>query len=83
MNCLNFGSSYFLFLGFRVYFREGDKDDLEQECPAEIVLVLRSLSYRTLIVRYSMKHFLLTIALRNHQQTRNKMQLVGRKCINQ
>ena len=44
--CLNFGSSYFLFLGFHVHFREEDKDDLEQECPAEIVLVLCSLSYR-------------------------------------
>ena len=32
-----------LFLGFRVDFREGDIDDLEQKCLAEIVLVLRSL----------------------------------------
>ena len=32
-----------LFLGFRVHFREGDIDDLEQKCLAEIVLVLRSL----------------------------------------
>ena len=34
-----------LFLGSRVHFREGDIDDLEQKCLAEIVLVLRSLSY--------------------------------------
>ena len=44
-----------LFLGFRVHFREGDIDDLEQKCLAEIVLVLRSLSFyrvtdRTLLV---------------------------------
>ena len=32
-----------LFLGFCVHFREGDIDDLEQICLAEIVLVLRSL----------------------------------------
>ena len=32
-----------LFLGFRVHFREGDIDDREQKCLAEIVLVLRSL----------------------------------------
>ena len=32
-----------LFLGFRVHFREGDIDDLEQKCLTEIVLVLRSL----------------------------------------
>ena len=34
-----------LFLGFRVHFREGDIDDLEQKCLAEIVLVLCSLSF--------------------------------------
>ena len=44
-----------LFLGFRVHFREGDIDDLEQKCLAEIVLVLRSISFyrvtdRTLLV---------------------------------
>ena len=44
-----------LFLGFRFHFREGDIDDLEQKCPAEIVLVLRCLSFykvsdRTLLV---------------------------------
>ena len=32
-----------LFLGFRVHFREGDIDDLEQKCLSEIVLVSRSL----------------------------------------
>ena len=34
-----------LFLGFRVHFREGDIDDLEQKCLAKIVLVLCSLSF--------------------------------------
>ena len=34
-----------LFLGFCVHFREGDIDDLEQKCLAEIVLVLHSLSF--------------------------------------
>ena len=32
-----------LFLGFRVHFREGDIDDLEQKCLAEFVLVSCSL----------------------------------------
>ena len=34
-----------LFLGFCVHFWEGDIDDLEQKCLAEIVLVLCSLSF--------------------------------------
>ena len=33
----------YLFLDFRVNSREEDIDDLEQKCPAEIVLVSRSL----------------------------------------
>ena len=32
-----------LFLGFRVHFREGDIDDLEQKCLTEIVIVFHSL----------------------------------------
>ena len=32
-----------LFLSFRVHFREGDIDDVEQKCLVEITLVLRSL----------------------------------------
>ena len=32
-----------LFSAFRVHFWEGDIDDLEQKCPAEIVLVSRYL----------------------------------------
>ena len=42
-----------LFLGLHVHFRERDIGDLEQKCPAEIVLVLRSLllvTDRTLLV---------------------------------
>ena len=31
------GDGLDLFLGFRVHFREGDIDDLEQKCLAEIV----------------------------------------------
>ena len=33
----------YLFSDFRVHFREGDIDDLEQICLAQIVLVLRSI----------------------------------------
>ena len=34
---------FYLFLDFRVHFREGDIGDLEQKCLAEISLVIRSL----------------------------------------
>ena len=50
----------YLFSDFCVHFREEDVDDLEQKCLAEIVLVLRSLLLESLIVRYWLKHFLLT-----------------------
>ena len=52
----------YLFSDFRVHFREGDIEDLERKCLAEISLVLRSLSFYRVpdILRYWLKHFLST-----------------------
>ena len=48
-------------LGFRVHFREGDIDNLEQKCLAKIGLVLcSSSSTESLIIRYWLKQFLPT-----------------------
>ena len=49
-----------LFLDFRVHFRKGDIEHLEQKCLAEIVLVSCSPSIEQLIIRYWLKHFLPT-----------------------
>ena len=48
-----------LFSAFRVHFREGDIDDVEQKCPAvDRFSLLLSPSTESLIVSYWLKHFL-------------------------